>query len=114
MESLHKWSKLLGEHVKKLNLPESKRDEFARRQYRAFQTYLDPDESTTTSLTSPAIAANKATSAQQQQPGGSVSASASNTDVVDHDDVNGVLLPLDPFILSKNIGLPIAVIVTKV
>lgn len=108
MESLAKWSNILREHVtrKLTNLAESKRDEYAKRIYRAFQTYQDPDETTP-----PIAAAAKGAAASTKQAATTPVAAPAATDAALDDDA---LLPLDPFILSKNIGLPIAVIVTKV
>ena len=107
MESLAKWSNILREHVtrKLTNLPESKRDEYAKRIYRAFQTYQDPDE------TPPPIAAAAKGAASTKQAATTPVAAPAAADAALDDDA---LLPLDPFILSKNIGLSIAVIVTKV
>lgn len=101
IESLQKWANILREHVKKLNIPEAKRDEYMKRQYRAFQLYQDPDENTNVLNTS----------ASGKKGGATANAVAPVQPEIDDDSV---LLPLDPYILSKNIGLPIAVIVTKV
>lgn len=100
MESLQKWSNILRDHVKKLNIPEAKRDEFMKRQYRAFQRYQDPDENLNLTNSSSTSGKKGTTPVANAAP-------------LEADD-DSVLLPLDPFILNKNIGLPIAVIVTKV
>lgn len=103
MESLQKWTKILVDHVKKLNIPEAKRAEYLKNQYRAFQTYQDPDENLNLTSVKKGGSAPNATNKEAK------SDAAVNDDIDD-----GVLVPLDPFILSKNIGLPITVIVTKV
>ena len=62
--------------------------------------YQDPDENLATTTSGPSTSGKKT---------GPVKPITAPTETDD-----SVLLPLDPFILSKNIGLPIAVIVTKV
>lgn len=111
LESLNKWSSILREHVKKLNIPETKRNEYLKQQVRLFQTYQDPDENLNLSLNK-----KQSTPAPGQtgaQPGSNVLSKQNEIDAAD--DINDdALIPLDPFILNKNIGLPITVIVTKV
>lgn len=91
MDSLQKWAKILTDHINKLNIPDAKRNEYLKQQCRVFQTYQDPDDKQ-----DPLIAA--------------ASKLRVSEDAADNDDD---LLPLDPAILSKNLGIPIMVIVTK-
>lgn len=97
MESLKKWSTILSDHIQKLNISDLKRAEYMKQQCRLFQMYQDPDESNQVN-----------------------NSSKKNTSVGDLDKKaeqkfdDDSLLPLDPAILSKNLGIPIIVIVTKV
>jgi dynein light intermediate chain 1 len=99
MESLSKWSTILNDKVKKLNLTEENRREFLSRQIRLFQSYQDPDDSSANKEKS--VISDGATS------GGAVLAKMNS---VEKDDE---LIPLDSSILNKNIGLSVIVIVTK-
>lgn len=101
MDSLRKWSKILSDHVKKLNLPEAKRSEFLKKQRLAFQMYQDPDENgnilgkkTPTLNTSLSLTDKK-----------------DLNESIDKDESS--FLPLDPSVLNNNLGIPILVIVTK-
>jgi hypothetical protein len=119
MESLSKWSAILREHVKKLNIPEAKRNEYMKQQIRLFQTYQDPDENLNLNLKKqpppPSASSSAASSSQTTSGSGKSAAGGKPGDTEPADDIDDdQLVPLDPFILNKNIGLPIAVIVTKV
>jgi dynein light intermediate chain 1 len=98
LESLKKWSTILTDHIGKLNLSDAKREEFIKNQYRAFQLYQDPDEKDQSLANA---SAKKSKSKTETKP--------SSAEIDD-----STLLPLDPSILTKNIGLPVIVIVTKV
>ena len=108
MESLNKWATILNDHIKKLNIPEEKRKEYLNRQIRSFQMYQDPDES----LLNKANGSNtsQATSNASVPTGTSAATLTKMISIEKEED----LLPLDPYILNKNIGLPVIVIVTKV
>ena len=108
MESLNKWATILNDHIKKLNIPEEKRKEYLNRQIRSFQMYQDPDES----LLNKANGSNTS----QATSNASVPTSASGATLTKMISIEKEedLLPLDPYILNKNIGLPVIVIVTKV
>lgn len=112
LESLKKWSTILRDHIKKLNLSESKRNEYMKQQRRLFQMYHEPDENLNN--------INKKTpNLSNSTPNSKLSVIKPNekkpnelNDTIDTDD--SLLLPLDPSILTKNLGIPIMVIVTKV
>ena len=113
MESLNKWSNILREHLKKLNLPEKKRNDMLKQQIRLFQAYQEPDEKSATTPSS----SNKLKSLLKNDDlnGGKnndnmKSAEPSSNEINDDDDA---LLTLDPNILGKNLGIPIVVIATK-
>lgn len=101
MESLKKWSNILREHIQKLNLTDAKREEYMKQQCRLFQMYQDPDES------------NQSFNSSKKGAGSSnqTDLDSKKTEQKFDDDS---LLPLDPSILSKNLGVSIIVIVTKV
>lgn len=101
MESLKKWSTILKEHIQKLNISEAKRDEYLKQQCRLFQMYQDPDES------------NQSMNTSKKANGSTNQADLDNKKAEQKFDDDS-LLPLDPSILSKNLGVPIIVIVTKV
>jgi dynein light intermediate chain 1 len=105
IDSLNKWSTILGDHIAKLNLTEAKRQEFMRKQARAFQLYQDPDERSEQAAAAAAANSGKKSKSKSAE----VVKPSSSVEIDDKD-----LLPLDPSILSKNIGLPAIVIVTKV
>lgn len=100
MESLNKWSTILNDHIKKLNLTEEKRRECLNRQIRQFQSYQDPDDS---SAHKDKLATNDGAS--------SGSAVLTKMSSVEKDDE--LIYPLDSSILNKNIGISVIVIVTK-
>ena len=100
MDSLKKWSLILRDHIFKLNISETKRNEYLKQQCRLFQMYQDPDESNQILNTNKK---NLATIGQSNLD--------KKAEMKYEDDQ---LLPLDPSILGKNLGVPIIVIVTKV
>ena len=104
MESLKKWSLILRDHILKLNISETKRNEYLKQQCRLFQMYQDPDESSNQLLST--NKKNIATIGQSDLD------KKSANEAYKYDDDQ--LLPLDPSILGKNLGIPIVVIVTKV
>lgn len=106
MDSLKKWSAILTDHVKKLNIPVAKRNEYLKQQCRLFQSYRDPDESHQILLN---------TSAKKSNPGTPVSSlrNVAPAEVETVNDTDDMLLPLDPAILNKNLGISVMVIVTK-
>ncbi|CAF0772619.1 unnamed protein product [Brachionus calyciflorus] len=101
MDSLKKWSKILTDHIKKLNIPEAKRNEYLRKQRQAFQMYQDPDENVN-------VLNNKKTNLNSSM---SKNDKKDLNESIDNDD--SLLLPLDPSVLNSNLGIPIIVIVTK-
>lgn len=101
MDSLKKWSKILTDHIKKLSIPEAKRNEYLKRQRLAFQTYQDPDENASL-LNKKSTNLNNSISKNEKKD---------LNESIDNDD--SLLLPLDPSILNNNLGIPIIVIVTK-
>ena len=107
VESLNKWAAILHDHIKKLNIPDEKRKEYLNRQIRSFQMYQDPDESLSNKQNSANAAQGASTTAVTTTSGATLTKMIS---IEKEDD----LLPLDPYILNKNIGLPVMVIVTKV
>ncbi len=100
MDSLKKWSLILRDHIFKLNISETKRNEYMKQQCRLFQMYQDPDES------NQILNTNK-----KNLPTIGQSDLDKKSEMKYEDDQ---LLPLDPSILGKNLGVPIIVIVTKV
>jgi dynein light intermediate chain 1 len=107
IESLNKWSNILREHLKKLNIPEKKRNDMLKQQIKLFQIYQEPDEKTATTPSS----SNKLKSLLKNDDliGGKNNDAEPASEANDDD----VLLTLDPNILSKNLGIPIVVIATK-
>ena len=103
MDSLKKWSNILSDHIKKLNISDEKRDEYVKQQRRLFQLYQEPDESQAL-LTSkkPVVAASSSSTGNKLQT------------VEENKSDDEILMPLDPNVLTKNLGIPIIVIVTKV
>lgn len=89
MESLNKWAKILTDHINRLDISDTKRNEYFNIQCRQFQSYQDPDDK------QESLTVNK------------------KTPVKEPAETDDFLLPLDPAILSKNLGIPITVIVTK-
>ncbi|XP_059370118.1 cytoplasmic dynein 1 light intermediate chain 2-like isoform X2 [Carassius carassius] len=83
MESLQKWTSVLREHVDKLKIPPEEMKEMEQRMVKAFQEYVEPEESP-----------------QRRAP------AAGGED-------EGVLLPLGDNILTHNLGLPVLMVCTK-
>jgi dynein light intermediate chain 1 len=113
MDSLKKWSTIITDHMNKLNISESKRQEYMKKQVRSFQSYQDPDEKeSTTNSTSSTNTSNKTTNSKTG--GGGMKQSESTTFNTNTEDDDNSYLPLDQPVLIKNLGLPVVVIVTKV
>jgi len=108
MESLNKWAAILHDHIKKLNIPEEKRKEYLNRQIRSFQMYQDPDDNLSSKQNS-----SNATQGASNTTGTTGASGVTLTKMISIEKEED-LLPLDPYILNKNIGLPVMVIVTKV
>jgi dynein light intermediate chain 1 len=102
IESLNKWSQIIRDHLKKLNLSDKKRKEMQKHQVKIFQMYQEPDEKV---LLSTHSNSSKPLSSKIDEKTDIVNSCESNDD----DD----LLELEQNILSKNLGIPIVVIATK-
>ncbi|BFZ12818.1 hypothetical protein BsWGS_15857 [Bradybaena similaris] len=94
METLNKWVEVLAEHTNKLRIPADKMREYEQSLVRAFQAYTEPGDGPI---------------ATQAPPRGEVNplhppASGSEEEST---------LPLGELILSRNLGIPIVVVVTK-
>ena len=127
-DSLNKWSTIIKEHVKKLNIDEKKLNELKDRQRYLYQNYQEPDETTTTqngnqstnasqltngggsAATTPKATASMSSIFGKKEGGTPVVANTSLNDSKNNDDY----LPLDPSILTTNLGIPTIVVVTKV
>jgi dynein light intermediate chain 1, cytosolic len=103
MESLKKWSRLIENHINALKISEKTRSNCMRSQCRLFQTYTEPDENQVPSSTS---SGKKAV-----DTGISSSTIAASILTKEEDEF---ILPLSPGALTRNLGLPVVVIVTKV
>lgn len=89
MESLQKWASVLRDHLDKLKVPPEEMRDMEQNMVKAFQEYLEPEDSSTT----PA-------SPQRRAP------AAGGED-------EGVLLPLPDNVLTHNLGIPVMVVCTK-
>uniref|UniRef100_A0A672JWJ2 Dynein light intermediate chain n=1 Tax=Sinocyclocheilus grahami TaxID=75366 RepID=A0A672JWJ2_SINGR len=87
MESLQKWTSVLREHVDKLKIAPEEMKEMEQSMVKAFQEYVEPEEST------PA-------SPQRRAP------AAGGED-------ESVLLPLGDNVLTHNLGIPVLIVCTK-
>lgn len=86
LKSLEKWSQLITEHINKLNIDSKQMAAYRDKILYAYQSYQEPDES------------NKAKDQMQQ------------SQRIDTES----MLPLDPNVLTCNLGVPCIVVVTKV
>ncbi|XP_030621625.1 cytoplasmic dynein 1 light intermediate chain 2 isoform X1 [Chanos chanos] len=87
MESLQKWTSVLRDHVDKLKIPPEEMRELEQKMVKAFQEYVEPEDTTTASP-------------QRRAP------------PVGGED-EGVLLPLGENVLTHNLGIPVLVVCTK-
>jgi dynein light intermediate chain 1 len=111
LESLNKWSNILRDHLKKLNLPEKKRNDMLKQQIRLFQMYQEPDEK---SAATPSSSNKLKTLLKNDDSNGSKNNdSGKSVEQISEINDDDVLLTLDPNILGKNLGIPIVVIATK-
>ncbi len=126
MESLKKWSNLIREHVKKLNIDESLRTKLIDKLKLNYQNYQEPDDqhniqnninknSTTITSTSSSKSSNISGGLSQifskkDTISNKILLSTATTDALKTDE----LIPLDPSILTSNLGVETIVIVTKV
>lgn len=86
LKSLEKWSQLITDHINKLNIDQKQLAAYRDKILYAYQSYQEPDE------------ANKSKDQMQQ------------SQKIDTESI----LPLDPSVLTSNLGLPCIVVVTKV
>ncbi|CAG5135289.1 unnamed protein product [Candidula unifasciata] len=94
METLNKWVEVLAEHIHKLRIPPDVMREYEQSLVRAFQAYTEPGDGPI---------------ATQAPPRGEVNPlhpPASGSEEESH-------LPLGELTLSRNLGIPIVVVVTK-
>uniref|UniRef100_A0A673H9I4 Dynein light intermediate chain n=1 Tax=Sinocyclocheilus rhinocerous TaxID=307959 RepID=A0A673H9I4_9TELE len=88
MESLQKWTSVLREHVDKLKIAPEEIKEMEQSMVKAFQEYVEPEEST------PASPLRRAPAAGGED--------------------ESVLLPLGDNVLTHNLGIPVLIVCTKV
>ncbi|KAL5022524.1 hypothetical protein ScPMuIL_001679 [Solemya velum] len=93
MDSLNKWAVILQDHIDSLKLKPKQRAEYEQSMIQYFQEYTEPDGSQQLSTTRRDV--------NPLHPQVSVS------------EEDKVLLPLGDDILTKNLGIPIAVVITK-
>ena len=115
MESLKKWSNLMKEHIKKLNLDGNLRTKLLDKLRLNYQNYQEPDENSNNKGNTAAASATTTTpvnnnNALQMFSKKDSSIYSPTTASMPHDE----LLPLDPSILTTNLGVETIVIVTKV
>ena len=119
MESLKKWSNLIKEHVKKLNIDENLRTKLYDKLKFNYQNYQEPDETIIQSNNNKNTAniqnsSNISQIFSKKESLLSKNLLASPTTATLSSVTNNELLPLDPSILTSNLGVETIVIVTKV
>ncbi|CAG5121719.1 unnamed protein product, partial [Candidula unifasciata] len=95
LESLNRWVEVLSEHINKLRIPAETMREYEQSLIRTFQAYTEPGDGPI---------------AIQPHPRGEINPlhpPASGSEEESH-------LPLGDLILSRNLGIPIVVVVTKI
>ena len=108
MESLKKWSNLIKEHVKKLNIDQNLRTKLLYKLKLNYQNYQEPDENSQTNSNNKNTSLANNNTQQAFSNNKTLPTTASITSISDD------LLPLDPSILTSNLGVETIVIVTKV
>jgi hypothetical protein len=111
MESLKKWSNLIKEHVKKLNIDQNLRTKLLDKLKLNYQNYQEPDENSQTNNNNNN---NKNTSLANNSTQQAFSNNKTLPTTASITSTSDDLLPLDPSILTSNLGVETIVIVTKV
>lgn len=109
MESLKKWSNLIKEHVKKLNIDQNLRTKLLDKLKLNYQNYQEPDENSQTNSNNN----NKNTSLANNNTQQAFSNNKTLPTTASVTSTSDDLLPLDPSILISNLGVETIVIVTK-
>ena len=94
MDQLRTWATILHEHLDSLNLPHDVAQEYQDNMSHAWQSYVEPGDEL-----------DGGTSPMKPQPPGAQRHATEEEDV---------LLPLPENVLTRNLGIPIIVVVTKV
>jgi dynein light intermediate chain 1, cytosolic len=97
LNTLKKWTTLIEEHLDRLRLDPTRRQEMRDRLQRDFQHYIEPTD---------ASAAVKST--------GRVPNSTSTLSLTTPVPDEQIVLPLPDGVLSKSLGIPVMVVITKV
>lgn len=118
IESLTKWSNLIKEHIKKLNLDDNTRNKLKDRVKLSYQNYQEPDENINNNNNNTANSTNSKTTTGSLSQVFSKKDSLNNnntTNIVQQQKINDDdLVPLDPSVLTSNLGVETVVVLTKV
>ena len=115
LSTLKKWTTLIEEHIDRLQIDPTRLREMRDHLQNDFQHYIEPNDSLMMSTSSASSATIKSSSGGGRVPSSVSSVSiASNTQ---HSPTNGderVILPLADGVLTKSLGIPVIVVITKV
>ena len=112
LSTLKKWTTLVEEYIDRLQVDPTRLREMRDRLQHDFQHYIEPNDSTAMLISS--------TATMKSGTGGRVSNSASSVSLASTTPLsptNGdeqVVLPLPDGVLTKSLGIPVIVVITKV
>lgn len=116
LSTLKKWTTLIEEHLDRLKLDPIRLREMRDRFQYEFQHYVEPNESTTmlTSSTSSTTIKNSTNRIPNSISSVSLASSTATTTMSPTSADEQVVLPLPDGVLTKSLGIPIIVVITKV
>ncbi|CAF1596240.1 unnamed protein product, partial [Didymodactylos carnosus] len=106
---LKKWTTIIEDHIDRLKLDTNKLRELRDKIQYDFQHYLEPSEATNKRLTTSATSTSLASSSTSATP----TTSPATTQITNSNSDDQFILPLGEGVLTKNLGLPVIVVITK-
>ena len=117
LTTLKKWTTLIEEHIDRLKLDPTRLREMRDHLQHDFQHYIEPNDSSimlTSSASSTTIKSVVAGSGRVPNSVSSVSIASTVTPLSPANGDEQIVLPLPDGVLTKSLGIPVLVVITKV
>lgn len=115
LTTLKKWTALVEEHIDRLQIDSTRLNDMRDQIQRDFQHYVEPNDSSLMLASSASSTTIKSGTAAGRVPSSVSSVSlASATQLSPTNGDEQVILPLPDGVLTRSIGIPIIVVITKV
>jgi dynein light intermediate chain 1 len=112
LSTLKKWTSMIEEHIDRLQIDPTRLREMRDHLQYDFQHYIEPNDSSIM-LTSSASSTTIKSSSRVPSSASSISLASNTALSPTHGDEN-VILPLADGVLTKSLGIPVIVVITKV